>query len=203
MDYETVRLFTETKNKFEVPVEVRWIPGHAGILGNEMADSLAKEGAMGQAPPRKPTLSWEKRRATEKLREETEDWWAANAPESYQRLEIKATHGAPEELKLPRWALGRLVAARSGHGDFNAYHERFKHQDHLPTCACGKLKTPGHFYLCTPARRIWDKWKERPKMPAKDTRERISWMLSTKKGAQVFKAYAERTRYFQQFGRNH
>jgi hypothetical protein len=29
------------------------------------------------------------------------------------------------EHRLPRWILDRLIAARTGHGDFAAYHERF------------------------------------------------------------------------------
>ncbi len=45
---ETTRDILETLRILNVitPTEVRWIEGHSGIVGNELADSLAREGAM-------------------------------------------------------------------------------------------------------------------------------------------------------------
>src|SRR2546423_35215 len=49
---------------------------------------------------------------------------------------------------MPRKALGTLLAARSGHGDFASYHERFQHLDATLTCSYGVRKTPEHAFLC-------------------------------------------------------
>ena len=57
------------------------------------------------------------------------------------------TPKAPKELQLPRWALARLIAARSGHGDFQEYHKRMGHQDFPYVCSYGRPKGPIHFYL--------------------------------------------------------
>lgn len=49
---------------------------------------------------------------------------------------------SPLELSLPRDSLGRLLAARSGHGDFATCCERFNHSEALLTCSCGQPKPP-------------------------------------------------------------
>ena len=47
-----------------------------------------------------------------------------------------------------RATLHRILAARSGHGDFAAYHERFGHTDSNNHCKCGERKTPTHVFFC-------------------------------------------------------
>jgi len=65
----------------------------------------------------------------------------------YQTLGLKATMGCPEELNVPRATLHHLLAARSGHGDFAEYHERFGHDAPL-LCTCGRKKHPTHPFYC-------------------------------------------------------
>jgi hypothetical protein len=125
-----------------VLVKVRWIPGHTDIPGNEEADKLAKAGAKMPTGPSKPTLTWQKGEFSRMLIREKQEWWATNAPKSYKALEINMPTGKPKELELPRWALGRLVSARSRHGDFVEYYERFQHERYIVKCACGRDKTP-------------------------------------------------------------
>ena len=45
----------------------------------------------------------------------------------------------PPELKLPRRGLARLLASRSGHGDFVVYHRRFDHPNAERRRHCGAL----------------------------------------------------------------
>lgn len=136
-------------------VFVHWIPGHSGIRGNEMADQQASLGAMHPgSPPSPPTpvrFAWARRLLKKALHSCFVAYWAKHAPPSYQDLAIPLV-SLPPELSLPRGSLGRLLAARSGHGDFAQYHERFNHKDALLLCSCGQRKSPQHFYHCPQGR---------------------------------------------------
>jgi hypothetical protein len=56
------------------------------------------------------------------------------------------------ELQPPRPILHHLLAARSGHGDFADYHERFAHEGADLECSCGRRKAPEHFLICDKVR---------------------------------------------------
>ncbi|KAL9561821.1 hypothetical protein ACKAV7_014083 [Fusarium commune] len=130
-------------------VQVRWVPGHCDIPGNEQADKLAKVASLLPEPEgARPTLAYIRRIARQKPKEAFEAWWSTSAPEQYKRLNLKATTGCPPELSLPRAALHHLLAARSLHGDFAAYHERFDHIDARLVCSYGRHKAPDHIFYC-------------------------------------------------------
>jgi ribonuclease HI len=128
--------------------QVRWIPGHTSIPGNEQADALAKTGsALPEPPDAIPTLAYLRRVAKQRPRDAFKAWWESSTPERYEALDLKAT-ASPKELSLPRAPLHHLLAARSHHGDFADYHERFNHDDAQLNCSCGRRKAPDHLFYC-------------------------------------------------------
>ena len=62
-----------------------------------------------------------------------EDWWKQHPKPRHLRRQLDAP-------KPYRVSVGRVLAARSAHGDFADYHERFGHDTEL-TCQCGRRKS--------------------------------------------------------------
>jgi len=143
--------------------EVRWSPGHVGIKGNERADQLA--GELTDAEPwvearedgLTATVSWRRSEYSAKKRKLFDSWWVASRPYKYQRWGIKAVR-RPPELALPRPTLHRLIAERSGHGNFVEYHDRFGHPKPELRCRCGMPRRAGHFARCPLARIFFPDW---------------------------------------------
>ena len=84
------------------------------------------------------------------------------------------------ELRLPRAILGSLLAARTGHGDFKAYHEIFHHEK-IENCICGATKTPVHFFFCRKTRD-----KARREIGKRRPQSGIDWLLGSAEGAAAF-----------------
>ncbi|ODH45749.1 hypothetical protein GX48_08176 [Paracoccidioides brasiliensis] len=116
-----------------------------------------------------------------------ENYWAKNRPKRYMELEIPLKR-ASTEVKLSRFTLGKLYAARSGHGDFAAYHSHLKHEDAECYCRCGHSKTPEHFYYCTLSRKA-----AKLRRPIYNLRE----TLATSRGALEFDSWLRETAFYQ------
>ncbi|EED11735.1 conserved hypothetical protein [Talaromyces stipitatus ATCC 10500] len=168
-------------------VQIRWVPGHTKIPENEAADSAAKEGAASTPPsPCKSSYASLKRHAKTQSLSAAQTRWQTIAPQTYQDLEITTSPKRPGELQLNRLDLGHIIAARTGHGDFADYHERFNHDDAHLLCRCGARKAPLHFFFCYIAKR-------RAPRPPGPPSEVISFLLGTAKGAQKLATWLAET----------
>ena len=81
-------------------------------------------------------LAWIKREARHWKTSATVTWWQTEAPEKYKEWEIPWKKKPPELTNKRAW-LANIIAARTQHGDFTPYHERFNHQDGPWLCRCG------------------------------------------------------------------
>ncbi|RYC55822.1 hypothetical protein CHU98_g10381 [Xylaria longipes] len=140
-------------------VHTHWTPGHENIEGNEMADKLAKEGSKLPIPEGAiATLAGVKRLAKQTAKKRFADWWAERIPAAYAAIGLSASLKCPEELQgASRQDIHRILAARSGHGDFSWYHRKFNHSDHHD-CSCGRIKTPQHLVFCRKSREMKNRW---------------------------------------------
>ena len=145
------------------------MPGHEKIQGNEEADRLAKEGAaLLEDRLTQATYAGVKRLRKTTIKKQFATWWeeASQGCKRYRELGFsEATLKAPKELDLPRRTLHNLLALRSGHGDFDWYHKKFRHPQN-DRCACRMLRTPEHLVHCRKTRRLraqWPKFDPEPK----------------------------------------
>ncbi|POS81939.1 hypothetical protein EPUL_005681, partial [Erysiphe pulchra] len=165
-------------------VIVRWIPSHQHILGNERADSLAKQACVEETSRNSVSIARAKRLAQDRYNESTVEYWQTKAPERYRRLDIRINTKMPAELfLLPQNSLGKLLAARSGHGDFAEYHRRFHYDDAELNCDFGSDKAPEHPFYCQNGGRNVSRLKCPQRGSIEDD---IKWALSSTDEARAF-----------------
>ncbi|KAI1000193.1 hypothetical protein K3495_g8005 [Podosphaera aphanis] len=120
-------------------IKIRWIPSHSGIEGNDLADTQTKRGPalLAQDFQEKLSIASHAKWLSTQMSQAREKWWKDHIPLSYARFEINNAPAFPKKLLLDRKALGQIIAARTGHGDFAAYHTRFNHEEANNNCRCG------------------------------------------------------------------
>lgn len=125
---EDVRSFRALSEKAQVLV--KWVPGNSGIQGNEEADAAGRS-ALRELPspetqPESISLAYLRRLTNQRRQALLDDWWKEACPPRYR------------ELALSRRLLRELIAARTGHGNFAAYHRRFNNAHAPMECTCGR-----------------------------------------------------------------
>ena len=172
-------------------IHIRWVPGHANVRENELADAEARKGSS-RLPVSPFPLSFAslKKWQANKVREARSKWWESESHKRYRTLSIDTAPIPPKELQLPRHLLGRLIAARSGHGDFADYHDRFGHLEAELRCACNARKSPLHFFFCRIARR-------RARRPQGAPSTLIPWLIGTDKGISTLTEWWRKNRFYE------
>ena len=96
---------------------------------------------------------------------------------------------SPKEHNLPRRTLHWLIAERTGHGDYQQYHKRFKHAGAESRCRCGNIREARHFAECDLTR------GKLPECP--DGYEDITTYLLGPKGSIHFQKLVEETNLYE------
>lgn len=135
-------LDSHPQNEFEI----RWVPGHNGIEGNERSDYLAKRGAFMQQHSI-TSLTHALRRAKEKALEAWREEWRRTPP----RGGYAFANRVPPSLEpsqhfkcLAREVYARLIQCRTGHAFIGEYYHRFVPSEDT-SCPCGeRFQTRAH-----------------------------------------------------------
>ncbi|KAL2885987.1 putative double-stranded RNA/RNA-DNA hybrid binding protein [Ceratocystis lukuohia] len=121
-----------------------------------MADEQAKLGCHGTNPDPQMSLAGARRWRRNQVRAEYEEWWKEQ--EGYRRIN-DIPCGPPFRVSnykgLDRTGLGHVLAARTGHGDFDQYHDFFKHGGPRGCIHCKQPKERGHWWTCKALPKSW------------------------------------------------
>jgi hypothetical protein len=150
----------ETRN---MHTEIKWIPGHKDIKGNETADMAAKQAAKSKGEDATISKSTHKplksARSTHIKRTIDNDWntsWTHQAHDAKQLRRITNKQHVTQGTKLykainTRHQAAQLARLRTGHCSLNQYLHRFGHLE-SPRCECnsGANEDVQHYLLYCP-----------------------------------------------------
>jgi ribonuclease HI len=144
-----INSLTTALQAIRTQLHVHWVPGHTDIVGNEVADRLAKIATTSDQPNFPITTLSFLRRAirAQKGVDWMREWELSHHGRSY--------HGKPTlrfgdfYRKGSRQQTSQLLAMRTGHGYFKSYLHRIPSSAiDNPRCSCGSAsQTPKHLLL--------------------------------------------------------
>jgi len=120
-------------------ISARWSPGHCGIIGNEQADTLAKQGSKLTSMIGEATYSHLKHRARMRAQLLWRRQWVNDSPKtgSFAMADVIPPSIAPNAIfrSTPRELFGRVTQTVTGHGYTGEYYQRFVPTE-SPWCSC-------------------------------------------------------------------
>jgi hypothetical protein len=124
-------------NKANTEVKLFWVKAQAGIIGNELADTLAKKAAKNESLTEEYNRI-QKSVVTRDVEEESVRKWQRNWTQTTKGSASKENFPNVEErLKIELNLTQNSTAIVTGHGKTKAYLHRFKIIED-PICTCGK-----------------------------------------------------------------
>jgi hypothetical protein len=134
---EKIRRKATEMEQNEWKIQFCWVKAHAGNLGNELADTLAKGAAtnldIAECYNRIP-----KSVVKSELEDRSVDKWQRDWNRTTKGIITKDYFPiVAERLKMKIMTTHNLTTMLTGHGNVNAYLHRFKITN-TPTCPCGK-----------------------------------------------------------------
>ena len=139
---EIRRKITEMKES-EWKITLCWVKAHAGVMGNELADALAKRAATNKNIPESYNKI-PKSVVMKDLEEESVKKWMQTTK---GRTTKEYFPDVSERLKMKLQLTQNFTAIVSGHGKTRDYIHRFKIIEEL-TCPCGKLDETTDHIIC-------------------------------------------------------
>jgi hypothetical protein len=177
-----------------------------GIEGNEVADTLANRAANPFSPiwtddstALQPTVCGIRSLARDIKKKAIAVWWTtveSKLSRRYRKWALPYEVKLPKELDLPRSTLHRLLALRTGHGDFDWYHKKFKHNDAVLDCSCGMKKTPDHLVHCRKTFRFLWNWPFQPKRPPRNQSEGWDYLRRLQASPKDFEKFLQITGFY-------
>jgi ribonuclease HI len=151
--YSIVRECIQLANriaKLGARIAIRWIPGHANILGNEIADQLAKRAA--RTPQLNPYIKVSLTNIRRKLNKSLIDNWQKD----WEENTAKGKHYSQFKPYIKRKAIKPTTNRRTwtayiqlklGHGYFRSYLSRIRQDSDRCIGQCQGIQSPIHLYL--------------------------------------------------------
>ena len=132
----------------KIDIRLSWVKAHAGNLGNEEADKLAKEASRGSTTLLPLPPSYLKKKLNIKLLHEWQGEWdtSETGRETYSYQ--------PKVCSRFFCTTPEVNAILTGHGPFPYYLHRFKKLS-SPLCACGEEVTASHYLFICPLTSSW------------------------------------------------
>jgi hypothetical protein len=143
-------------------MQIEWVPGHVGIVGNEKADQAAKSAAIEKINPApQPTIlkSAQANEIHQAIKQEQQKQWL-NGKETATRLrnitKQNMTKRTPKQTQPSSRIYGNLskrkhiawiARLRTGHSSLNGYLARFNIIDDAICPGCGGAEETVHHFL--------------------------------------------------------